>query len=384
MKSAFVVFIGLFSLIYGGASYYVGSRFLESLRGMGGLSPYSFWMFFAVLSWSPFAARIGSARAGLRVPKGLIRLGDYWMAALYYLFLGWIIVDVVRLLAQVIPFLEPRLAAPSPLVALAMVAFLLLLLAVGTIKARQTKVARYQISLPRPGAKASTLKAVMVSDVHLGRTIGVNRLRQLVQQINALRPDVIFLPGDIIDGDVEYYESRGMDGILAGLQAEHGVFAVLGNHEYLGGSGTAAAEQLQRAGVTVLRDQCVNVPGLFNVAGRDDRMSARFTGTPRLPLPDILSGSDRSLPTILLDHQPYDLHEASEQGVDLQLSGHTHNGQFFPNNLITGHIFEQDWGYLKKDYMHLVVSCGYGTWGPPIRLGSHSEIVLLELTLGPV
>lgn len=382
MKPVFVLFISMFFLIYGGASYYVGSHFMDSFRQLDVVSPFAFWIVFAGLSWSPFVARIGSAGTRHRVPKSLIALGDYWMAALYYLFLGWFVVDLLRWLAKAAPFLAPGLAAASPLIALGLVLLLLALLVWGTARAQRTRVATYNITLSHSEGAPRRIRAVMVSDVHLGRTIGVGRLREMVEKINALTPDAVFLPGDIIDGDVEYYESRGMGTILSGLQAPYGKYAALGNHEYLGGSGEAAAEQLQRAGITVLRDRCVTIPGLFNVAGRDDRMSARFTGVPRLPLAEILNDQDPGLPTILLDHQPYGLHEAVGQGVALQLSGHTHYGQFFPNNLITGLIFEQDWGYLKKGDTHVVVSCGYGTWGPPIRLGSHSEIVLLNLTLG--
>ncbi len=382
MKSAIIIFVGLFSLIYGGSSYYVGIRFLNALQQMSNPSSFAYWLFFALMSCSPFAARLGSTRAGLNVPKSLVRLGDYWMAALYYLFFGWLIVDLLRLITGMLPFFSVDSNTRLPHVALLLLSLMLVLLALGTINAKHTRVARYHISLAGQFESPRQLRAVMVSDVHLGRTIEAERLRSLVQQVNALEPDVIFLPGDIIDGDVDYYESQGMDVILSGMSAQHGVYAVLGNHEYLGG-GDAAAEQLERAGVTVLRDQSLTVPGMFNVVGRDDRMSSRFTGVARRDLSEIISNIDVSLPIILLDHQPYDLQEAVEAGINLQLSGHTHYGQFFPNNLITGKLFEQDWGYLRKGHMHVVVSCGYGTWGPPIRLGSHSEIVLLDLTLEP-
>lgn len=382
MKSALMIFIGVFSLIYGGASYYVGSRFLDSMRDLRYLSPLAFWLVFALFSWSPFLARIGSSNGAAKVPQSLIRLGDYWMAALYYLFLGWLAVDVLRLLTSLLRFPQAGLLAPTPILALSLVAVLLLVLMWGTVNSRSTRISRYEIPLPGTGESETRIRAVMVSDVHLGRTIGLERLKEMVDKINSLEPDVVFMPGDIIDGDVSYYEAMSMDKVLAGIKAPRGKYASLGNHEYLGGSGEAAVEQLERAGITVLRDRCVTVPGLFNVAGRDDRMSSRLTGSSRRPLDEVLSTRDSSLPTVLLDHQPYDLHEASGLGVELQLSGHTHYGQFFPNNLITGRIFEQDWGYLKKDNTHIVVSCGYGTWGPPIRVGSHSEIVVLNIVIG--
>jgi predicted MPP superfamily phosphohydrolase len=98
-------------------------------------------------------------------------------------------------------------------------------------------------------------------------------------------------------------------------------------------------------------------------------------GIDRKDLSTLLQGVDKKLPIILLDHQPYNLSEAEKNGVDLQLSGHTHKGQISPGNLITKKVYEVDWGYEKKGNFNIYVSSGVGTWGPPIRTGSHSEIV---------
>ncbi|HOV43194.1 MAG TPA: metallophosphoesterase, partial [Syntrophothermus lipocalidus] len=94
------------------------------------------------------------------------------------------------------------------------------------------------------------------------------------------------------------------------------------------------------------------------------------------------AGIDRSRPIILMDHQPIDLDEALNEGVDLQLSGHTHLGQLFPNRFVTRRVYEVDWGYLRKDNLQVIVSCGFGTWGPPIRVGNHPEIVVINVRFG--
>ncbi len=114
---------------------------------------------------------------------------------------------------------------------------------------------------------------------------------------------------------------------------------------------------------------------IITIIGRDDRSSARLTNKPRKTVHELLQGVNLEKPLLVIDHQPFDLQEAKDAGIDLQLSGHTHRGQFFPNQFITSRLYEIDWGYMKKDNFSVIVSCGYGTWGPPIRIGNAPEIV---------
>jgi hypothetical protein len=157
------------------------------------------------------------------------------------------------------------------------------------------------------------------------------------------------------------------------------VYAVTGNHEYIGGVEPACA-YLTEHGITMLRDAATVVAKSVVLAGREDISYNRGNGRKRKPLSELLNGCDRSLPIIVMDHQPFRLHEAEGQGVDLQLSGHTHHGQLFPFNFITERVFELSWGYKKKGNTHVYVSCGVGTWGPPVRIGNTPEIVDLTLT----
>lgn len=147
------------------------------------------------------------------------------------------------------------------------------------------------------------------------------------------------------------------------------------NHEYIGGNAEEAINYLGEAGVKVLRDSSQEIAGSFYIMGRDDRSGARYNGVQRQDLKTLMRGVDRALPIILMDHQPSQLEEPAGQGVDLQVSGHTHAGQLFPIRYITSRIFEKDWGLLRKNDFQLIVSSGYGTWGPPIRIGNTPEIV---------
>ena len=129
----------------------------------------------------------------------------------------------------------------------------------------------------------------------------------------------------------------------------------------------------------MLRDTWVKIGDSLYVVGREDISIRGFTGKKRKPLPELMAEVDKSYPIILMDHQPFRLEEAEINGVDLQLSGHTHHGQLWPFNFITKKVYELSWGYKKKGSTHYYVSCGVGTWGPPIRTGNRPEIINIKL-----
>ena len=164
---------------------------------------------------------------------------------------------------------------------------------------------------------------------------------------------------------------------LQKLKAPYGVFAVTGNHEYFGGVQKSVA-YIQEGNVKVLQDTAVKIDDAFYLIGRKDLTGKSF-GDLRRPLNEVMDGVDKNLPLILMDHQPFHLEEAEQNGIDLQLSGHTHHGQLFPFNLITNKVYEKSWGYLRKGETQYYVSCGVGTWGPPIRIGNRPEIVQIKV-----
>ncbi|MDD5674596.1 MAG: metallophosphoesterase, partial [Chitinivibrionales bacterium] len=166
-------------------------------------------------------------------------------------------------------------------------------------------------------------------------------------------------------------------GLLKELACPLGVFAVTGNHEYYSGLAKAISV-FSEAGVSVLQDSAILVNGGFYLVGRKD-LTAQRMGGGRKTLEDILRSADRNLPSILMDHQPFHLEETEKNGVDLQLSGHTHHGQLFPLNLLYRWIYETSWGYLQKGKSQVVVSCGAGTWGPPVRTNSFSEVLKIKI-----
>ena len=215
----------------------------------------------------------------------------------------------------------------------------------------------------------------MVSDIHLGTIVQSDTLSKMVKTVNELKPDLILFAGDVFEENIEPSEKQQVSDNFRKLSAPYGVFAVLGNHEYIGSNADETIKYLGDSGVKVLRDSVQQIDGSFYLIGRDDISGARYNGAPRQDLKNLMDGVDRSLPVLLMDHQPSHLDEPVQQGVDLQLSGHTHAGQLFPIRLVTSRIFEDDWGLMRKGDFQLIVSSGYGTWGPPIRLGNTPEVV---------
>lgn len=152
----------------------------------------------------------------------------------------------------------------------------------------------------------------------------------------------------------------------------------IGNHEFINGveSSVRFGESL---GIIFLRDEYIMIDSSFYLIGREDSSMLQFTGKQRKSLEEIVENISDSYPKILLDHTPFKLEQAVNNNIDLQLSGHTHHGQIWPANLITNLIYEISWGYKKKGNTNFYVSSGAGTWGPPVRIGSRSEIVNLKI-----
>lgn len=378
----FFMIFGLIISAYAGLNYYIGLRGWQSLGRLIYFLPAKvYWPLFWVVALSYLGGRLGEKYLPETVSRGLTVLGAYWLAVMFYLVLVLVFVDIVRLLDRwlgLIPAAVKNHHLTYPAAGLLVIAVVAGIVGYGAWNARHPRVTHYDLTAAKQAGTLKELHIVMISDIHLGTIIGNRRLNRIVEEINKLHPDIVFLAGDVIDESVRAAVEEKMADTLRKLQPKLGTYAVLGNHEYIGGHAEEAVRYLEKAGIQVLRDRYVQVAGGFYVVGRDDR-SGHMGSTKRKDLSVLLAGIDRSLPVILLDHQPVNLAEPASQGVDLQFSGHTHRGQLFPNHLITERIYEDDWGYLRKGNLQVIVSSGVGTWGPPIRTGSYPEIVDVTL-----
>lgn len=380
MRKNFIGFFGTFFTIYGIANYYIALRFWQSLFSTFALSPSWYWTVYVLMASTPVLSRLAVCYSKEQVSVKLSLLSAYWLGVSFYAFFLWLLADIIKAVGK---WLGVSVGQPQGYWGGALFILLVGLLVWGSYNARRPIVRNYKLTIDKPAGKLHKLRAVLVSDIHLGPIIGRRRLEQMVAMINRINPDIIFFAGDTIDEDVLFFAERQMPAVLRKLKPPLGSYAVLGNHEYLGGHADLAAHYLEKAGLTVLRDRVLKVNDCLYIAGRDDPTLKQMTGMPRQPLAKILNGKDAAMPLILIDHQPYDLNAAKDLEVDLLLAGHTHRGQFFPNNLITSHVFELDWGYLMKDGLQVIVSCGFGTWGPPIRIGNSPELVDIEINFNP-
>jgi hypothetical protein len=302
------------------------------------------------------------------------------MAFLLYGFLFFIISDLVALVLRI-----PGVLNSSNIIHYRKWAFVAVtgisavLILGGFINAVIPVVKNYDITINKDAGEVKTLKIAAVSDIHLGSIIRKRSIRKLSDILEEIRPDVVFLLGDIVDGEIGPVLRGDLLKYFVMPHTVDGLYAITGNHEFIGG-GSRTIPYIESKGIRVLKDETVTLPGGIQLIGRLDRDSRRYFGKDRASLQELLKNIDLSKPVIVLDHQPFNLEEAEQNGADLQMSGHTHNGQLWPLNLLTRRMYELSYGYLRKSNTHFIVSSGYGLWGPRVRSGSRSEIVVVNVT----
>lgn len=383
-KMVFVVFFTIFIALYTLINSYMFIRGWQVLPADSSLRlPYAiiFWTFALSFIAGRFLERIAITPFSTAV----VWIGSFWFAAFAYFTLALLVIDFLRLANYIVPFfpsfVTADIAKTKIVVAIGLSAVVLLALVAGFLNARSPQVKVLQIHIPKQADSLKILNIAVASDIHLGTIIGRERLNAIVEKINGLHADLVLFPGDIVDEDLAPVINQNLGETLRTIKAKYGVYAVTGNHEYIGGV-EKASKYLMDHGIKVLRDEVTTVDGNIVLVGREDRSISQFSGTKRKPLSELMAGVDKRFPIILMDHQPIGLNEAVEQGADLQLSGHTHHGQIWPFNAITNAVYEVSWGYKKKGQTQFYVSSGVGTWGPPVRLGNTPEIIHLQLTFG--
>ncbi|CAM3870320.1 metallophosphoesterase [Cohnella lubricantis] len=364
-------------LIFIALSLYVGWHGALLLSAVSpGYSRPAYWIVFAIVAFSYLLGRLPlRPRLFFRLLKVI---GSYYFAVFEFAILLLIAIDVI---AAIVRLSGAYHEAFVPIAGGCVLLVLIALLLWGSRNAWSPVIRSYDIEVDKTAGGLSTLKIAIVSDIHLGNLVGNRHLDRLLSLVNGWQPDVVLLAGDVIDDTIEPFVRNGMAKKLAQLKARYGVYAVLGNHEYYGGHIEEYVKRMKEIGIPVLRDETVWIADAIQLAGRKDKTAESMDPEGRLPIGELTAYLDRSLPIVVMDHQPYGYDQAEVAGVDILVSGHTHRGQFAPNHWITGRLFELDWGYLRKGDMHAFVSSGFGTWGPPIRLASRSELIHLTVRL---
>jgi len=309
-------------------------------------------------------------------------IGSFWIPAMIYFFLLIFLSDLVLLFDYFVPIIPAGLKRNRVILKrkafFGSIAAVSLIVFFGWVNTLFIRVENIEVDLAKLPKAFNPTTVVFAADFHIGANTQVNRVKDYVDAINAQNPDIILIGGDLVEGSIDGLGSAAE--ALAGLRARLGVYAVLGNHEYHGGADDTEAF-MRSAGIVTLRNETVTLAGLVNLVGLEDprSMGHEENNKTSAPLFEILSKRDPLLPTILIFHRPINFEEYAASGVDLTLSGHSHHGQFFPLTLITDLVYPVSYGYERIGPMGAYVTSGIGTWGPPVRILTHPEIVKITL-----
>jgi predicted MPP superfamily phosphohydrolase len=376
-----VLFFTIFFTVYTALNYYVFIRGWQVLASISYLRPYYVIVFVAVAYGYVFSKLLYKFLPPL-VYDIWLGIGAIWFAFLVYFILFLLGLDLIRLLESFFHFLPKfiynNFEQTKKITAIVIITLVGLVVFLGNLNKRDISVKILELQLPKGVGKLSEVNIVAASDLHLSPIDGERLLSRIIDKMNSLNPDIILLSGDIVDDKAEILEQRKIGESFKKLNPKYGIYTINGNHEFIN-EVEASVRYAEHLGMNVLRDNHVLIDSSFYVVGREDSTMSQFTGKHRNTLKQILASINTNLPVVLLDHTPYKLEEAQNNNVALQLSGHTHHGQIWPANIITNMIYEVSWGYKKKGNTHYYVTSGAGTWGPPVRTGSKSEIVNIKI-----
>jgi uncharacterized protein len=378
---AMIIFFGIFFLITGLISFYIFIRGWQSIPSDSSLRP-AYAIVFWIVALSFICGRLTENYLPSALSHLFVWMGSFWIAAMIYFLIAVVSIDVLRCINHFLPFFPSAITknySQAKYILSACVTGLVgLTLLAGHINSLMPRVRRLDLSVAKQAGAMKALNIVAASDIHLGTIVGRSRLDHIAAQINSLNPDLVLLTGDIVDEDMAPVIKQNLGESLRNIKAPLGIYAITGNHEFIGGV-EAACKYLTDHNIVMLRDQSIKIANSFYLVGREDRSVGRFNGHLRKALPELMEAVDKKYPVILMDHQPFGLNEAVTENVDLQISGHTHYGQIWPLNYIVERIYELAWGYKKIAGTHFYVSNGVGTWGPPVRVGNRPEIVNIRL-----
>ena len=364
----------LFLVVFGALTYFVGKTLLNTINNYIKLDKKVYWAIYSIISLSYIVASMFYDIIPEMIKNFLLIIGSFYLAFFMY---ALIIFPITILINK---YLNKHKLYSRKVLSIEVITILIFYIVTGTLGYRNAmtsyvntiSLSREDVSLDKP------LNIVMVSDIHLGNIINKKRLHTMVNEINSLNPDVVIIPGDIIDTHIEPFLKEDMATEFSNIKSKYGTFATLGNHDIHSDSINTLVSKLEENNVTILRDEAKLIDNSFYIIGRDD-VAIESLGNKRKELNSITNELDSSKCKIVVDHNPKYINDSLEANANIQLSGHTHNGQIFPGNLITKSLFEIDHGYLKKDNLNVIVSSGYGLWGPPLRIGSQSEIINIKI-----
>lgn len=349
-----------------------------------------FIVVYALIVSAPLTGFLVQSPYALR--KALLQVGNHWLGWMLYLILAVLLVELGLFVIRRVRGKDfgqmQQVRRVQGGVALGLVCAVSLY---GMAHAGRLYVTDYAVTLPGQGAD---MTVALVADLHLGYSTDPAYIEQSVAEINAMQPDLVVIAGDIFDNDYEAIpEPDRIAAALASLDSTYGTYACWGNHDVsepiLAGFTWDDADEdkddprmrafLEKSAINLLDDQCVMLANGVQLAGRRDASRSKKLGETRLDAAQLLDGCDLDAPVFVIDHQPGDNDALAQAGADLVLSGHTHDGQLFPGNLLMACLWDNPCGCQMVEGAYSVVTSGLGVWGPAMRVGTRSEVVRLTV-----
>lgn len=379
MEVTMALFLLTFFLLYGGMHLYLFAK-IRSVFHLSTAATIVLIIFAVIMVLAPIIVRISERYGYEALARVMSYTGYIWMGVLLLFFTISLLFDLSRLLIYtggLILHKDFSYLKISPLHTFILP--LLISLGINTygyFEAKNIRIEKIKIMSAKIPEASGRIRIAQISDVHIGLIVRNERLQRMVEEVKKTEPDIVVSTGDLVDGQLNNLE--GPTALLREIHPRLGKFAIMGNHEFYAGI-RQSLDFMRDAGFVVLRGEGVNVAGVINIAGVDDPAGARYGLSSGVSKQSMLSNLSAQYFTLLLKHQPR-VNNDAPGSFDLQLSGHTHGGQIFPFNLVTGRFFHYHRGYFNlPNHSCLYVNRGVGTWGPPIRFLSPPEITVIDL-----
>jgi len=375
-----IFFTPVIFLFYAGICFYIGVRILGFTRFLyADIKPLIFWIIWVFFCLAPLLINFISFNINF-----LRNLTSLWMAFFLYMLMFLVISEALKLII----FLTGKKTETFNIYATgAALCLCVLLLIFGIINARSIKTINYNITLHGSG---NSIRAVLLSDLHIGSLVNKAWIERITEKVNKAQPDIVLIAGDIFDGNINVINDLpGVIKSLGSINAPLGTYACLGNHDVdrqaiRGGTTQRIEGILKESGVTLLQDEVIIIRDNLHLGGRRD---ARPIGlkSERKSADELVKDITGTI--IMMDHQPVQFPHLEKAGVDFVVSGHTHRGQIFPASIFTYFIFKaagaSHYGHWKGETMQGIVTSGAGLWGPPVRIGTNSEIAVINIEFMP-
>ena len=339
----------------------------------------------------------------IRKPAFLHRIlkitSNYFLGIFMYILMVLLSIDIIRLILKYVvhaSWIQSRIVFAA--VGACCICVVIIISFSGIYHAKHIKVTPYKITVDKSTPDMDSLKIVLLADTHFGYNSGAVHAQEIVDKINEQDPDLVCIAGDIFDNEYDAVrEPEKISEILRTIRSKYGVYACWGNHDLnepiLAGFTFKHKKEdskqlkdprmkrfLQNSNIQLLEDEAVLIDNSFYVVGRKDASLIEKIEEKRKTPAQLTQKLDKDKTIIVIDHQPKELQDIADAGVDLDLCGHTHDGQTFPGNYTVKFLWENPCGYLQKGSMHNIVTSGSGVWGPAMRVGTDSEICTIDLT----